>query len=27
MGPTPTFWFTDDDAMQQARDAVFDDEA
>ena len=27
MGPTPTFWFTDDDAMQQARDTVFDDEA
>ena len=27
MGPTPTFWFTDDDAMQKARDTVFDDEA
>tara|TARA_B000000609_G_C24181120_1_gene358484 strand:- start:805 stop:1434 length:630 start_codon:yes stop_codon:yes gene_type:complete len=26
MGPTPTFWFTDDEAMQKARDIVFDDE-
>ncbi|MEZ8113011.1 MAG: hypothetical protein QMC61_05235 [Candidatus Poseidoniaceae archaeon] len=27
MGKTPTFWFTDDDAMQKAREIVFDDEA
>lgn len=26
LGPTPTFWFTDDDAMQRARDLKFDDE-
>jgi hypothetical protein len=27
MGLTPTFWFTDDEAMQNARDIIFDDEA
>ena len=26
LGPTPTFWFTDDAAMQRARDLNFDDE-
>ena len=26
LGPTPTFWFTDDDAMQRARDLKFDDD-
>ena len=26
MGPTPTFWFTDDAAMQRARDLKFEDE-
>lgn len=25
MGPTPTFWFTDDDAMSRARSLEFDD--
>jgi hypothetical protein len=25
LGPTPTFWFTDDAAMERARDLKFDD--
>ena len=25
--PTPTFWFTDDAAMQRARDLKFEDDA
>lgn len=27
MGETPTFWFTSDEAMQRARESVFEDEA
>ena len=27
LGETPTFWFTSEDAMQRARDSVFEDEA
>ena len=27
LGETPTFWFTSDEAMQRARDSVFEDEA
>lgn len=27
MGETPTFWFTSEEAMQRARESVFDDEA
>ena len=27
MGETPTFWFTSDEAMQRARESIFDDEA
>ena len=26
-GQTPTFWFTDDESMQSARDIKFEDEA
>jgi hypothetical protein len=27
LGPTPTFWFTDEESMQSARDITFEDEA
>jgi hypothetical protein len=27
IGETPTFWFTSDEAMQRARDSIFEDEA
>jgi hypothetical protein len=27
LGETPTFWFTSDEAMQRARNSVFEDEA